>query len=87
MSSDAKNKILARRARFVAAALAGISLGCGKDRKPEPCLSITAPRTDAEGVPPTVCLSAPIPLRDAGSDAGKKACGCDPADPLCSCLP
>lgn len=38
---DARSLILARRARFVAAAMASISIACGKESKnPEPCLSV-----------------------------------------------
>ena len=42
---DARRLILARRARFVAAALAGVGVACGKEPgpPPEPCLSVTAP--------------------------------------------
>jgi hypothetical protein len=36
---DARQRILARRARFVAAALASIPLSSGCEKKPEPCLS------------------------------------------------
>ncbi len=35
---DAKRIVLARRARFVAAALASASLACGKMATPQPCL-------------------------------------------------
>jgi hypothetical protein len=62
-SEDARRKILARRATFVAAALAGVTLACGKDTgpSPQPCLSIEPARDaeadDASGVdepvPPT----------------------------------
>jgi hypothetical protein len=73
VNDDAKKKILARRARFIAAAVAGISISCGKDR-PEPCLSVThVPDPDAASTPqpclevtasddggaPQPCLSPP----------------------------
>lgn len=57
---DAKKAILARRARFIAAAVmsAGIGASCDKDPHPQPCLSVAI--TDAGADPrPTVCLSPP----------------------------
>ncbi len=36
----AKKAILARRAKFVAAAVASIGIACGKESAPQPCLSI-----------------------------------------------
>ena len=65
MSDDAKKLILARRARFVAAALAGVSIACGKDNasNPEPCLAVPIEPADAASRP-RACLSAPI-RRDA----------------------
>lgn len=66
MSDDAKRAILARRARFVAAALAGVSIACGKEAaKPEPCLEPMIDR-DAEPMP---CLSPP-PMPVEEEDAG-----------------
>lgn len=67
---DVKRLILARRARFVAAALAGLAVarcggkadGDGSDANPEPCLGVAYPPG-----PPGVCLTAPY--RDAGADA------------------
>jgi hypothetical protein len=46
---EARKKILARRATFVAAALAGVSTACGKEPgpPPQPCLSVLAPVEDA----------------------------------------
>jgi hypothetical protein len=78
---DAKRLILARRARFVAAALAGVAgvaVACGgsiDDADPQPCLSPPyQPRdagsgTDAE---PQPCLE-PLPP-DAGDDAEPQVC-------------
>jgi hypothetical protein len=62
---DAKKIILARRARFVAAAVASVGIACGKTESgpPMPCLSIAVPN-DAEP-PPQPCLSVPLPP-DAG---------------------
>jgi hypothetical protein len=62
----ARREILARRARFVAAALTsmGIAAGveaCKSSPPPEPCLSI------APEHPPEACLSVePEPVEDAG---------------------
>ncbi|MBK8999765.1 MAG: hypothetical protein IPM35_28950 [Myxococcales bacterium] len=65
MSDDARKAILARRARFVAAALAGASLGaaCAKDRGPDPvmCLSPPIEHSDDGGPPPMPCLEPPPP--------------------------
>jgi len=75
VNDDAKKKILARRAKFIAAAVAGISISCGKDR-PEPCLSVTHipdAASDDGGTPqpclsppPQPCLSVYNPPPDAG---------------------
>jgi serine/threonine-protein kinase len=91
VSDDARKKILARRAKFVAAAVAGIAVACGKEPAPQPCLSATP--VDDASVPPQPCLSPPQPCLSvyyppedaapprpclkpmAPSDAGKK---CDP---------
>lgn len=64
MSDDAKKTILARRARFVAAAMASMSLACGKEHAdPQPCLSEPYHPPDAapapsDTAPPQPCLSA-----------------------------
>ncbi len=81
---DAKKIILARRARFVAAAVASVGIACGKTEAgpaPMPCLSVTIP-SDGEapasdpGPPPMPCLS-PLPADaaafDPPSDAGADA--------------
>ena len=57
MSDDAKKLVLARRARFVAAALAGMTIACGKEKAPHPCLDVP-PAEDASAPTPQVCLSA-----------------------------
>lgn len=69
-SDDPKKLILARRARFVAAALAGMSIACGKEKSspPEPCLSVPIQRADAEA-PPGPCLAAPLDWKERW-DAG-----------------
>ena len=77
-NDETKRLILARRARFVAAAVAGIAAACGSadDSKPTPCLepiirpdASTDGATDAE---PQPCLS-PLPpdaSDDPDADAG-----------------
>lgn len=99
MSDDAKRVVLARRARFVAAALAGVAaVSCDK-AKSEPCLSVATVTT-----PPEVCLKMAVPpldagertaidagadaadgASDAGKEGGKKAVG-PPAPPPTPCL-
>lgn len=70
----AKKIVLARRARFIAAAVAGLGLACGKE-KAAPCLSIAAPQQDAAPFPePTACLSAPIPQEPSAPDAEPRPC-------------
>lgn len=62
---DARTLILARRARFVAAAMASISIACGKESKnPEPCLSVI--EIDSGSSEPS-SLDASI-TGDAGAD-------------------
>ena len=48
---DARKIILARRARFVAAAMAGLGVACGKTTSPEPCLSQAVWTGDASADP------------------------------------
>lgn len=68
-ADDDKKLILARRARFVAAALAGVSVACGKEPSPppQPCLSQTAEPPDAEPMP---CLT---PMMREEPDTGAAA--------------
>jgi hypothetical protein len=74
-NDDAKRLILARRARFVAAALAGVAVACGgSEAEPEVCLSPLAPRDaggDAADAQPQPCLE---PTFDAGKDAEPQPC-------------
>jgi hypothetical protein len=66
--SDAKKLILARRARFIAAAVASVGIACGKkDVPPQPCLSEPMIRDDAEA--PQPCLSVAIPTDPLPPDA------------------
>src|SRR5262245_17448036 len=77
---EAKKAILARRARFLAAAMlsAGMSARCDEDPPPEPCLSIAQTAEPGPSVclstVPTACLTNPMPTQppDAGTtiDAG-----------------
>lgn len=84
--SDSQKAILARRARFVAAALAGLaSDACGKSEAekppptvdtagppapPVPCLSVAPPQPEP---PPRPCLSAAPP-----DPAPPTSVGCNP---------
>lgn len=65
---EARKKILARRATFVAAALAGVSTACGKEPSPPPQPCLSQVRTMDDGAAPEPCLSPP-PLEaiDAGA--------------------
>jgi hypothetical protein len=75
-----KKLVLARRARFIAAAIASAGLGvaCGKDQKADAGASSgsgTAIVADAGAdvtARPVACLRPP--------------CRCEKGDPLCSCL-
>lgn len=63
---DAKKKILARRAQFVAAAIASIGVtSCGKDTA-RPCLS--PPADPDAAMAPQPCLSVPIIATPADAD-------------------
>ena len=66
---EARKRILARRASFVAAALAGVSTACGKEPSPppQPCLSQVKAVDDAAA--PQPCLEVPPPpvATDGGS--------------------
>jgi hypothetical protein len=65
MSDESRKAILARRATFVAAALAGIA--CGK--------------TTATDNPPTVCLSVPImPVDAAAGTIAQEDAGAPPVE-------
>ena len=80
MSDDARSKIVQRRARFLAAAVATVGIGA-VSCSPRPCLSQVQPRTDATpsyedsgtittptasdaDVPPQPCLSVLPPDED-----------------------
>lgn len=72
-STDARKIVLARRARFVAAAIAGVGIACSDPKHPEPCLAPMPPDPGDHRPGPNVCLSvspAPcleIPPADAGA--------------------
>lgn len=79
-NDEAKRLILARRARFVAAALTGVAVACGgstesTDQNPQPCLSppanLDGGRDTGTDAQPQVCLE-PLPP-DAGPDAESDA--------------
>ena len=81
---DARSKILARRAAFVAAALAGLSNACDSEAQVclEPEVDATAPPDDAESndadAKPNVCLSYQAPddaePPDTDADAREQVC-------------
>ena len=86
---DAKKIILARRARFVAAAVASVGIACGKTEAgsaPMPCLIVAIP-SDAEpppsdpGPPPMPCLS-PMPADAAAFDPPADAGAADATIPV-----
>lgn len=77
---DDRRAILARRARLIAAAMAGVGLagakGCAPDRPPEPCLEpqyaepeVVVPEVDASAIEPAD-EDAALPERE---DAGARA--------------
>jgi hypothetical protein len=70
-ADDDKKLILARRAKFVAAALAGVSVACGKEptQPPQPCLSQPMVHRDAEPEPPPQPCLSPMPNDDDASAA------------------
>ena len=81
---ESKKRILARRARFVAAALASAGLGatgCGGEvAGPTACLDpiVDTGSSEAGDTNPTVCLSAPADTgarfdADVGGDSGADA--------------
>jgi len=70
---EARAFILARRAKFVAAALAsaGLASTACDSIGPQPCLSPVAPPPPSATAPPMVCLTPMMQPRDAGSSAAK----------------
>ena len=66
---EARKKILARRATFVAAALAGVGTACGKEPTPPPQPCLTPVQTVDDAAAPEPCLSPPP--RPDEADAGK----------------
>lgn len=80
MGDDAKRTVLARRATFIAAALA--TAVATTDCKPRPCLSVKKPVEDDETTQPRACLSQPVVclspppmVRDGGTDASDPPIG------------
>ena len=91
---DAKKIILARRARFLAAAVASVGIACGKESTPpQPCLSEPYIAPDAEPMPcltpiaveqpdaaqPQPCLAPPPP--DAGPEPPRPCLSPPPYNP------
>lgn len=71
--SDARDKILARRAKFVAAALAGISVAYAEACKPQPCLEIAPTSPDVAPGPslaPASTSSIDAAAAEPAADAG-----------------
>jgi hypothetical protein len=67
----ARRVILARRASFIAAAVAGVGIACGKEPTPppQPCLSVPIDRDAA--APPEPCLAvSPRAYDPEVNDAG-----------------
>ncbi len=83
-NEEAKRTVLARRARFVAAAMAGLATAsCDACNPPQPCLS-QAMNVDS-GLPPGPCLSVAYIPNDAGEqlaidDAGDAGNASDAGD-------
>ena len=72
---DARRAVIARRARFVAAAIASAGLANSDACRPQPCLS--AVYVPPEGGAPQPCLSVLPHPDDAASDAGVADAGKD----------
>jgi len=82
MSDDQKKIVLARRAKFVAAAVASVGIACGKEQAepPRPCLSQVYVPPDAE---PQPCLS-PVAVEppDAATEDAAMPMPSDAATPV-----
>jgi hypothetical protein len=79
---EARKLILARRARFVAAAFAGVAATCGGACEPDPCLSIAMDERDLDGGndgTPQPCLTPEV-FPDSGTDAQPQPCLTPPID-------
>lgn len=67
MNDESRKKILARRASFVAAALASVACGKEPQEQPQPCLSVPINyRPDAEAEPQPCLSVTQEPPPDAG---------------------
>jgi len=79
VSDDARKKILARRAKFVAAAVATIGIACGKEPNPppQPCLSEPYNPGDAEPLP---CLTPVVADPPDPPDSGAPTDASTPKD-------
>jgi hypothetical protein len=78
MNDDqARKAILARRARFIAAAAVGAGLaGCDGGKSGEPTVCLTVATQVPVETAPTVCLAYRPPPPDAGPDAGPRPAPC-----------
>jgi hypothetical protein len=74
---DARAVILARRAHFVAAAMASLGIACGKEQQtPQPCLSVVQLPADAGPVADsTLDASAPAEAGAAAADGAPPGAG------------
>jgi hypothetical protein len=72
VSDDPKKMILARRARFIAAAVASVGVACGKtDTPPMVCLEPMIVPDAGPPPTPTPCLSVAPPVTATPPDAGE----------------
>ncbi|MBI3200518.1 MAG: hypothetical protein HYZ29_03175 [Myxococcales bacterium] len=82
MTDDDRQKILARRAKFVAAAVTALSVGACKPQPPEACLSAQPCLSVQPDPEPEPCLSMrPMP---EGADAGPEP---EPEPRVCLSMP
>ena len=82
---DDRERILARRAKFVAAAVAALGGAARKPHPPEPCLSMQACLSIAPEPEPEPCLSMQM-NEDAGPEPEPQPCLSQPQPPPQVCL-
>lgn len=85
MSNPERDRILARRARFLGAALASVGFvacaqGCDRSQTPETCLSIAPFEEDAGPVPANTIATDPEPVEPPPPDASQEPQ--EPEEPL-----
>jgi len=77
----ARRAVLARRTRFVAAALAGVSVAaCGKSSGPDVCLKVSPPATETAPQPCLNVVSTPPIDPDAAPPMGADGGASSPSD-------